>query len=107
MHDGDEPDTIIRGDSWLKKNIDAYVRWAEKNNSLLILTFDEDDGRENNRIATIFVGPMVKQGVYAQRIDHYSVLRTLLDMYGLPPLGRAADAQPIGDIWNSAPAGAR
>jgi acid phosphatase len=107
MHDGAEPDTIIRGDRWLKKNLDAYVGWAEKNNSLLILTFDEDDGRENNRIATIFVGPMVKQGAYARRIDHYSVLRTLLDMYGLPPLGRAADAQPIGELWKSAPAGGR
>lgn len=107
MHDGAELDTIIRGDQWLKKNLDAYVGWAEKNNSLLILTFDEDDGRENNRVATVFVGPMVKQGAYAQRIDHYSVLRTLLDMYGLPPLGRAADAQPISVIWKSTPAGGR
>ena len=107
MHDGREPDTIIRGDQSLRKNLDAYVRWAEKNNGLLILTFDEDDDSENNRIATIFAGPMVKQGVYARRIDHYSVLRTLLDMYGLPPLGRAADTQPIGEIWKSPAAAAR
>jgi acid phosphatase len=99
MHDGDEPDTIIRGDNWLKKNIDAYMRWAEKNNSLLILTFDEDDFNESNRITTIFVGPMVKQGVYARRIDHYSVLRTLLEMYELPLLGRAADARLIDEVW--------
>jgi acid phosphatase len=99
MHNGDAPDTIIRGDNWLKKNLDAYARWAEKNNSLLILTFDEDDGSANNRIATIFAGPMVKPGVYARRIDHYSVLRMLLEMYGLPPLGRSADAQPIEDVW--------
>jgi hypothetical protein len=99
MHNGREPDTIIRADNWLKSHLDAYVRWAEKNNSLLILTFDEDDDSEKNRIATIFIGPMVKQGVYARRIDHYSVLRTLLDMFGLPPLGRAADVQPIDDVW--------
>ncbi len=104
MHDGREPDTIIRGDQWLKKNLDAYMRWTEKNNSLLILTFDEDDDTENNRIVTIFVGPMVKQGVYAQRIDHYSVLRTLLDMYGLPAIGRAVEARPVTDVWKSAPA---
>jgi phospholipase C len=107
MHDGDEPDTIIRGDQWLKKNLDAYVRWAEKNNSLLIVTFDEDDFSQNNRIATVFVGPMVRPGVYARRIDHYSVLRTLLDMYGLPPLGRAAEAQPIDDVWLNVPAAGR
>jgi acid phosphatase len=99
MHNGSEPDTIIRGDQWLRKNLDAYVRWAERNNSLLILTFDEDDGSENNRIATIFVGPMVKPGAYSQRIDHYNVLRTLTDLYGLPAPGRAATAQPITGIW--------
>lgn len=107
MHDGREPDTIIRGDQWLKKNLDGYVQWAEKNNSLLILTFDEDDGSEGNRIATVFVGPMVKQGRNAQRIDHYSVLRTLTDMFGLPAPGRAAEAQPITGVWKSAPAAAR
>jgi len=107
MHDGREPDTIIRGDQWLKKNLDGYVQWAEKNNSLLILTFDEDNGSEGNRIATVFVGPMVKAGSYAQRIDHYSVLRTLTDMFGLPAIGRAAEAQPITGVWKNAPAAAR
>jgi acid phosphatase len=107
MHNGDEPDTIIRGDAWLKKKIDAYLRWAEKNNSLLIVTFDEDDFGKSNQIATIFVGPMVKPGVYARRIDHYSVLRTLLDMYGLPPLGRSTVARQIDEVWTRVPAQVR
>ncbi len=42
---------------------------------------------------------MVKQGVYAQRIDHYSVLRTILDMYGLPQIGKSAAAAPIDFVW--------
>ncbi|NBR27568.1 MAG: acid phosphatase [Betaproteobacteria bacterium] len=104
MHDGREPDTIIRGDQWLKKNLDGFVQWAEKNNGLLILTFDEDDGSEGNRIATVFVGPMVRQGSYAQRIDHYSVLRTLTDLFGLPAIGYAAKAQPITGVWKIVPA---
>ena len=83
MHNGAEPDTIIRGDRWLQERLDAYVKWAQKNNSLLIVTWDEDDDTENNRIARLFVGPMVKPGKYAQRIDHYNVLRTLADMYGI------------------------
>ena len=107
MHNGREPDTIIRGDQWLKKSLDAYVTWAAKHNSLLILTFDEDDGSEGNRIATFFVGPMVKAGVYPTRIDHYSVLRTLLDMYGLAALGNSADARAIKEVWMRAPATSR
>jgi len=86
MHDGD----FERADRWLKARIEPYVEWAYRHNSLLILTWDEDDYREGNHIVTILVGPMVKTGTSAQRIDHYNVLRTLLDLYGLPRLARAA-----------------
>ena len=103
MHNGAELDAILRGDAWLRTHLDAYVRWAETHNSLLIVTWDEDDGSENNRIATIFVGPMVRKGVYARRIDHYDVLRTILEMYSLPPLGRSANARTIDEIWDRTP----
>ena len=95
MHDGSFEDA----DRWLKTNIDPYVEWAFRHNSLLILTWDEDDFRPENHIATILAGPMVKRGVSMQRIDHYSVLRTLLDFYGLPALGASRDAKPITGIW--------
>jgi len=100
MHEGTEPDTIIRGDQWLRAKLDAYVRWADTHNSLLIVTWDEDDYSADNHVATIFVGPMVKQGIYAQRVDHYTVLRALLDLYGLSLLGRSAAAAPIDYVWN-------
>jgi hypothetical protein len=99
MHDGDSAGAIARGDEWLQENIAPYVKWAETNNSLLILTWDEDDGSRSNRIATIFVGPMVHAGTYATQIDHYSILRTLTDLYGLQPLGIAAKRVPIRGIW--------
>jgi acid phosphatase len=95
MHDGD----FDRADAWLKARIEPYVEWAFKHNSLLILTWDEDNYREGNRIVTILVGPMVKAGASAQRIDHYNLLRTLLDFYGLPAIGASRDAAPIRDIW--------
>ncbi|MBI5430438.1 MAG: acid phosphatase [Nitrosomonadales bacterium] len=95
MHDGD----FARADAWLKSRIEPYVEWAFTHNSLLILTWDEDDYREGNRIVTIFVGPMVKAGDSAQRIDHYNLLRTLLDFHGLPALGASLDAEPIKGIW--------
>ena len=100
MHDAPTVlDAIIQGDVWLKNNLDAYVQWAKTNNSLLILTWDEDDDSSNNQIPTIFVGPMVKFGTYKNRIDHYNVLRTIIDMYELAPPGRSADAKPIVEVW--------
>jgi hypothetical protein len=95
-HDG----TVAQADTWLKTNLDGYVQWAATHNSLLIVTFDEDDSSGGNRIATIFAGPMVTTGAYAQHITHYSVLRTLEDMYGLPCLGGACSATPIVDVWH-------
>lgn len=95
MHDG----SFEAADAWLKAHIEPYVDWAMKHNSLLVLTWDEDDGSEGNRIVTILVGPMVKRGESSQRIDHYSVLRTLLDFYGLPALGASRDAMPIKGVW--------
>lgn len=95
MHDG----TIQQGDSWLQSNIDPYVQWAKTNNSLLIVTWDEDDGSQNNQIPTIFVGPMVKVGQYSETINHYNVLRTLEDMYGLPAAHNSANVSAISDCW--------
>jgi acid phosphatase len=108
MHDGRTVlDQIARGDAWLKVNLDAYVQWAKTHNGLLIVTWDEDDGSGENRIPTLFIGRMVRPGKYAERIDHYNVLRTLEEMYGLPPLGGAANAEAIRDIWVSPESGAR
>ena len=95
MHDG----SIEAADDWLRAHIAPYVDWAFKHNSLLILTWDEDDSREGNRVATLLVGPMVKAGTSSQRINHYSVLRTLLDFYGLPALGASGDAEAIVNVW--------
>lgn len=95
MHDGSFADA----DAWLKKNIAPYVDWAMQHNSLLILTWDEDDFKEDNRVVTLLVGPMVKPGESSQRIDHYNVLRTLLDIYELPALGASAEAEKIKGIW--------
>jgi acid phosphatase len=113
MHNGEPRDSIPRGDGWLKKNLDPYYQWAKKNNSLLIVTWDENNDRRNyvgltnpfvkptgeyrrdlqNRIATIFAGAHIKPGDYPEGkgITHVNILRTLEAMYGLP---RAGAQQP-------------
>ena len=103
MHDGKDPGAIQAGDRWLQQHLDTYVQWAQEHNSLLIVTWDEDNKKENNRIVTLFVGPMVQVGRYEQRITHYNVLRTIEDLYGLPHAGASADAAPIIQIWKPAP----
>ncbi|HKK45410.1 MAG TPA: alkaline phosphatase family protein [Balneolaceae bacterium] len=98
MHNGPDSLTIKRGDKWLKDNLDSYVQWAKSHNSLFILTFDEDNFTEDNRIPTIFVGPMVKNGKYQGHVNHYNVLRTIEQIYNLPNAGPAKE-KPIDGIW--------
>jgi len=94
MHDG----SIAEGDAWLRQHLGHYADWCNGHNSLLIVTFDEPH-REGARIPTVFFGAAVRPGVYAEQIDHYSVLRTIEAMYGLSLLGDRTHTTPIADVW--------
>jgi len=101
MHNIGEPGdsaAIRRGDNWLKEHLEKYIDWAQTHNSLLILTFDEDDFQDVNHIPTIFHGAAVQPGQYPQRIDHYSVLRTVEAMFDLPTED-STGATAITNVW--------
>ena len=90
---------VATGDAWLRANLRSYADWALRHDSLLIVTWDEDDGSATNHIATIVVGQQVRPGRYGQPVDHYNVLRTVEQAFGLPPRGAAATHYPITFIW--------
>jgi len=87
------------GDAWLRQHLGGYARWAMTHDSLLIVTWDEDDGFHSNHITTIFVGQQVRPGRYGRPIDHYNVLRTIEQAYGLPYRGVTALHYPITFVW--------
>jgi acid phosphatase len=116
MHNGKPAQSIPAGDAWLQQNLDGYYQWAKTHNSLLIVTFDENDDQAGyygltnpliapqprysprysrllrdiqNRIVTIFAGAHIKPGSYAEGkgITHVNILRTIEAMYGLPNSG--------------------
>ncbi len=94
-HDG----TDVLCDQWLQQNISAYNEWAKWHDSLLVVTWDEDDFTVVNQIATVFTGAGVKPGQYSQTISHYNVLRTIEDLFHLDPSNNAATAAPIQGIF--------
>lgn len=96
MHDG----TVAEGDSWLQSHLGRYVTWARTHDSLLIVTWDEDDDSANNHIPGLLAGAHVRPVRYGGRVDHYRMLRTLEAACGLPALGRARNRQPITSIWS-------
>jgi phosphatidylinositol-3-phosphatase len=121
MHDG----TIQQADDWLKTNIiDTYLPWAITHNSLLIVTWDEDgDNTASNQIPTIIAGAKVKPGNYTETnlnannphvgsptdpgiqtptgtaMNHYNVLSTIEDIYGLTHTGGSINRRPVSDIF--------
>ena len=98
MHDC----SISTGDTWAKDHLDAYAQWAKTHNSLLVVTFDEDDRDHGNQIETAFIGAHVKVGSYAEHIDHITVLNTLEALFGVPSLG-ATPRTAISDVWDVVP----
>jgi hypothetical protein len=124
MHDG----TIEAADTWLKTNIiDTYLPWAMTHNSLLIVTWDEDGtNTATNQIATIFAGANVRPGNYTETnlnlnnphvasptdpgiqtptgtaMNHYNVLATIEDIYGLAHIGGSVNRPPVSDIFVTA-----
>jgi hypothetical protein len=84
MHDC----SVATGDRFLKALVPELLR-ALGPRGYLVLTFDE--GTTGQPIATIVAGPGARRGArQTARVDHYGVLATIEDTFGLPRLGAAA-----------------
>jgi phosphatidylinositol-3-phosphatase len=101
MHDGSRK----QGDDWVRDNLDGYARWAKTNNSLLIITWDEDDYNGLNQIPTIFYGAALRDGTVTPGTwTLHNILRTIEDMYGTTHAGAAAQVRSIvGPFTNDLP----
>jgi len=105
---------VAAGDAWVEDQVTTIMEsetWNDPNTkSAIFITFDEDYnnislgiGNEGNHIVTVVipspgaVASGMRGGAFVadDRYDHYSLLRTIEDMYGLPPLANAAAAQPM------------
>lgn len=96
MHDG----TIGTADTWLRSHLDGYAQWAKSNNSLLIVTTDEDDGSAGNHIYTVAYGAHITPGsTYTAKINHYDVLGLIQDACGVPRLAGSVGKPSITSPW--------
>lgn len=81
---------------------------------VIIILYDEDERAgglatkngldAGGHVACAVVSSMVMPGSYSQQYDHYSVLRTIEDGFGIPVhLGAARNVSPINNIWKPSP----
>jgi phosphatidylinositol-3-phosphatase len=99
MHDC----SVSTGDTWLKNHVPAILNSpaCTVDKCLVALTWDEDSGSSGNHILTIFAGSAAKTGGLSTSVKytHYSLLRTVEYIYGLPTLtANDAAASPMTDM---------
>jgi hypothetical protein len=114
---------VKSGDEWLKSTVPVILNSAVWNDpserSAIFLTFDEDNnnvslgiGNQGNHVVMVVIpspgavaagmrgGPFV----VGDRYDHYSLLRTIEESLGLPPLtNNDKYAQPMNEFWRELP----
>jgi hypothetical protein len=75
---------------WLKGFLEPLLANAAfMKGMLVVVTFDESYPHEDNHVYTALLGAMVKAGmVEPDRYDHYSLLRTIEENFGLGTLHR-------------------
>jgi acid phosphatase len=91
-------------DTWLSGFLPKIIESdAFAAGGLLVLTFDEDDAGDDpngGRIATIVASPDVPAGFRSdERHDHYSLLRTIQDAWGLDCLALSCAATPMDEFF--------
>jgi hypothetical protein len=87
------------GDTWLRRTVGPLL---ELPRTAIFITFDEGGTsvRGGGHIATLAVGTAVRAGARFRPVtNHYGLLRTIEQAWGLPKLGRSATARPITGIW--------
>jgi len=115
--DGHDPTSapeigLKKATDWLRIFLTTWLHfddktWVPKDDqlkrTLVIVTFDESEGKEQpERLYTVFMGSMVKPQEVTTPYNHYSVLRTIEDNFGLEPIHKDSgdgSASVISGIW--------
>jgi phosphatidylinositol-3-phosphatase len=98
-----------RGDAWLSKVVPKILASPDyrQGHTALFVTWDEGAGGSHGQncaatrdrschVVTVVVSPTTRPGTTSARhYDHYALLETTERMFGIPPLGHAADASTI------------
>jgi len=98
-HDGHDCSTAV-ADSWLSQivpQILASPAWQD--NGVLFITWDEGEDSANS-VLTLLIRPGMSNHASSLSYNHYSLLATIEDMFGLTRLGAAATAWAMSDLMS-------
>ena len=83
------PPKLAQSANWLEGFLEPILADDRViRNTLVVVTFDESLSDDNNHIYTVFLGDMVRPGARVDGCyDHYDLLRTIEENFGLGTLG--------------------
>jgi phosphatidylinositol-3-phosphatase len=97
-HDGHDCTLDVAG-AWLD---DTVLRITSSDawhtSGVLFIVWDEGDGGDSNLVPLIVLTKDATAMRVETQYDHYSLLATIEDLYGLPRLGAAATARPLTQL---------
>ena len=110
-NDGHDPQSsptegLAKAAAFLKQFLDLLLDGHRlPKDTLIVVTFDESHDQTykyKNHIYTVFLGDMVQPTAdgYGGNYNHYNVLRTIEENFGLVPLADGdGKAKPITEVW--------
>ena len=106
--DGHDPTTdpvtgLRNADTWMSHEVPKILASdGFKANGILLITWDEDEGANNEKIPMIILSPRVKQAGMTLDTDftHSSYLATIEDLLGLPRLATVTSTASMMAFFN-------
>jgi hypothetical protein len=94
---------VASGDNWVRSWLPKLVASPDytAGNTVIFITFDENDGRAGNLVSTIVISPSTRPGTTSSTsYNHYSLLHTAEELLRLPFLANAATAASMATDFN-------
>ena len=97
-HDGHDCAIDIAG-AWLDELVSRITSSpAWRSDGVLFIVWDEGDGGDANVVPLMVLTPDTTATRVETQFDHYSLLATIEDLFGLPRLGAAVTARPLTQL---------
>ena len=93
--------SLTVADDWFKQYLTRILDGPDWRSGHLavVLTADEDDHSQDNKVLTVVIHPSQRHHVVDTRLDHYSLARLYEDVAGVAHLGNAASAASMSDAF--------
>ncbi len=94
MHDC----SLATGDAFLQAFLPQVFNSSDWAHTLLVVSFDEGSTTAGNHIFTVVAREGLSGFASLSPYDHYSLLRTIQDIFGLPCLANSCGAAPMTEF---------